>query len=296
MLTGKIIKGVGGLYEVVVGGDGIYLCKAKGVMRNKNIKPVIGDICSLEVIDGEKKEGIIFSISERKNEIVRPRVSNVDQIAIIMSIEKPSIDLNLLDKYLVLLENKNYEILICINKTDLQQNDEACEIKNAYENIGYTVFLISALKDEGITAIKEVMEHKTTALAGPSGVGKSSISNRLLHGLIMETGEVSEKISRGRHTTRHVQLLQLNEDTFFFDTPGFSSLEFLSLSLKELEQAFIEMRPFLNHCFYRDCKHINEPDCAVKEQVGKAISLRRYDNYVRFYNEIKSKGEFLCKN
>lgn len=287
MLYGRIIKGVGGLYEVDVK-DAVYTCRAVGVFRNKRITPVIGDMCAVQVVSEKDKTATIVEIMQRKNEIVRPRVSNIDQIIIVMAANEPRIDRNLLDRYLVILENRNFEIVICINKADLSKDGETDEIKTLYEDIGYKVIFMSVASPDRYAAFRDTLKGKVSAFAGPSGVGKSSIVNMLVGAEMMQTGGISKKISRGKHTTRHVEFIGLDEDTYVMDTPGFTSLSFDGIELSDLEYLFVEFQPFLNKCAFRNCAHISEPGCAVKERVDGIISIERYNNYLNFYDEIKA--------
>lgn len=287
MLYGRIVKGIGGLYEVDVKGT-LYSCKPVGVFRNKRITPVIGDMCAVNVVDEKTNTGTITEIMERRNEITRPRVSNIDQIIIVMAVNEPRIDKNMLDRYLVILENRNIDIIICINKSDLSEGSETDEIKQTYEQIGYKVIFISVVLQNRYETLRETLKGKVSAFAGPSGVGKSSIVNLLIGAELMETGSLSKKISRGKHTTRHVELISIDKDTYVMDTPGFTSLSFDGITENGFDNLFIEFKPFIGRCAFRDCVHIKEPGCAVKEATGKSISNERYANYVSFYNEIKA--------
>jgi len=285
MFLGRLIKGVGGLYEVAAEGR-VYECTAAGVFRNRKITPVIGDICEINVASEADGIAAITHITERKNEILRPRVSNIDQIIIVVAADNPPLDINLLDRYLAVLENKNFDIVICVNKSDLG-GPNIDEILRLYADIGYKVIYMSAVTGEGAGTLFDTVSHKVSAFAGPSGVGKSSIINLLAEKTVMPTGDLSKKISKGKHTTRHVELLNINGDTFVMDTPGFTSLTLDGLALRDLEHLFVEFGQFLGKCAFRDCAHINEPDCAVKNEVGKSIHTNRYDNYKNFYRMLQ---------
>ncbi|MDR1687653.1 MAG: ribosome small subunit-dependent GTPase A [Clostridiales bacterium] len=290
MLYGRIIKGVGGSYFVKTGAD-TYTCNAAGVFRNKKITPVIGDMCGLEVSDECAKTGTIVEILQRRNEIIRPRVSNIDQIIIVMAADEPKLDINMLDRYLVILANGNFDVIICINKSDLTEENAIVCVKERYESIGYKVIVMSAGKNEGTNRLSDVLKNKVSAFAGPSGVGKSSIVNLLSGVQIMETGTLSKKISRGKHTTRHVEFLALDENTYVLDTPGFTSLTFDGIEADNLQDCFYEFKQYLGKCAFRNCAHQNEPGCAVKAEVGGKIDENRYNNYLSFFSEIKNGKE-----
>jgi ribosome biogenesis GTPase len=248
-------------------------------------------MCALEVSDEGVKTGTIVEISQRKNEIIRPKVSNIDQIIIVMAADEPKLDVNLLDRYLIILADGNFDVIICINKNDLVTDDTAMRVKERYENIGYKVIVMSAGKNEGTSGLSEVLKNKVSAFAGPSGVGKSSIVNLLSGTDIMETGGLSKKISRGKHTTRHVEFLELDENTYVLDTPGFTSLTFEGIEADSLQDCFPEFKQYLGKCAFRNCAHLNEPGCAVKAEVGGKISENRYNNYLSFFSEIKNGKE-----
>ena len=222
-MTGKIIKGIAGFYYVNVENSGIYECKAKGAFRKDKIKPLVGDDVEIDVISAEEMTGNVISILPRKSELIRPAVANVDQALLIFATKNPAPNLNLLDRFLCMMEEQQVPIVICLNKADLADDGFMQQMLDTYQRAGYKVIFTSAKQEEGIDAIREVLRGKTSTVAGPSGVGKSSIVNLLTQGYTRETGEVSEKIGRGKHTTRHSELLYLGDDTYIMDTPGFSS-------------------------------------------------------------------------
>lgn len=284
---GKIIKGIAGFYYVIAE-ENIYECKAKGVFRNKKIKPLVGDNVEIDIIDEEKKKGNITLIKERENELIRPAVSNIDQAMIVFAVKQPDPNLNLLDRFLVMMEYQNIETIICFNKKDIGNEEYMDYLKNIYNLAGYKVIFASATEDEGVHKVKELLKGKTTVFAGPSGVGKSSMLNTLTKDYTMETGSVSEKIGRGRHTTRHSEMFEIDKDTFVFDTPGFSSLFVPGMTKEKLEDCFPEFGEHLNNCRFVGCAHNNEPDCAVKDALDEnKIAQSRYDNYILMYNELK---------
>ena len=284
-MTGIIVKGIGGFYYVKCKDGNIYECKARGVFRKQNIKPTIGDKVEIEVSKGK---GNIVKIEERRTCLVRPPVSNVDNLMIVIAAKEPDPVFGLVDKILVTAEFKGINPIICVNKTDL---DDGKEIIDNYKHAGYTVLSVSTYENKGIDKLKDVLKDKVTAFAGLSGVGKSSILNELIE-TEAETGDVSEKIKRGRHTTRHVELFELEEGGFIFDTPGFSSFEMENIKASELYEYFPEMRN-VSGCRFKGCAHINEPDCVVKELVRNGeISMKRYENYKEIYDILKIRKEW----
>lgn len=229
-------------------------------------------------------------IEERENELIRPAVSNVDQAMIVFALKQPNPNLNLLDKFLVMMEFQNIETIICFNKKDIANDSYMKELKQVYNNAGYKVVFASATEKEGVETVKDLLKNKTTVFAGPSGVGKSSMLNALTKDYTMETGSVSKKIGRGKHTTRHSELFEIEEDSFVFDTPGFSSLFVPGMSKEKLEHCFPEFENHMRQCRFIGCAHLNEPDCAVKEALNQGtISMSRYENYQLMYQELKEK-------
>ena len=286
-MQGKIIKGIAGFYYVQTK-DGIYECKAKGSFRNRKLKPFVGDNVEITVLDKENKKGNMEEILERKNFLIRPAVANVDQTLVIFAAAKPDPNLNLLDRFLIMMEQKGVPVILVFNKTDVAESAKLEEYAGIYENCGYQVLRVSALQEEGISEIKEILKGKTSTVAGPSGVGKSSIINLLQSDIHMETGNISEKIERGKHTTRHSELISIAEDTYIFDTPGFSSLYVTDMEKEELKNYFPEFEQYEDECKFLGCVHVNEPVCGVKEALknGK-ISQSRYENYKLLYEELK---------
>ena len=293
MKQGKIVKGIAGFYYVSVAGSGIYECKAKGAFRQKKMKPLVGDNVSIDIIDEEEKKGNVVEILPRKNALVRPAVANVDQALVIFAGTSPKPNLNLLDRFLLMMEQQNVPTLICFNKEDLASEAEIQELRDAYGTCGYPFFFVSARQQEGIEPLRAALEGKTTTVAGPSGVGKSTLINLLAPEVQMETGEISEKIQRGKHTTRHSQLILLNEQTYIFDTPGFSSLAVDFFEKETLGTLFPEFVEYEQNCRFTGCSHIGEPVCGVKEALAEGkISQSRYNNYVQIYNELKDKRKY----
>lgn len=286
-MTGIIIKGIGGFYYVEADGA-VYECKARGVFRKKRITPAIGDRVEIEVKNGK---GSITEIHERKTLLLRPAAANIDAMMLVIAATSPDPNLFLADKMLINAEVNGIKPIICINKTDLADYEE---IQTIYQKAGYEVVAVSAETETITDTLMPYLKGKTTAFAGLSGVGKSTILSQLTGGKL-ETGEVSEKIQRGRHTTRHVELFKLAEDTFVLDTPGFSSLEITDISditESELADCFPEMSG-VSGCRFRGCSHINEPDCAVKERLERGeIAPSRYESYKQLYEILKNTKKY----
>lgn len=286
-MQGKIIKGIAGFYYVD-SNAGVYQCKAKGIFRNKSIKPLVGDNVEFEITHEEDREGNITEILERDNELIRPAVANIDQAMIVFALKAPNPNTNLLDKLLVCMEYQNIETIICFNKTDIADKDFAEELANTYRNAGYKVLFTSATENEGVEEVKKALKGKSTVFAGPSGVGKSSMLNAIKEDAVMETGDISEKIGRGKHTTRHSEIFKTDDDTYVFDTPGFGSLFIPGMTKEKLEDCFPEFSLYTNECRFIGCAHLNEPDCAVKAALEEGkISETRYESYKAFYEELK---------
>ena len=264
-MQGKIVKGIAGFYYVHVAESGIYECKAKGAFRNQKVKPLVGDNVRLEVLDEEQKKGNIEEILPRKNELIRPAVANIDQALVIFAAAKPKPNFNLLDRFLILMQYQKVPAVVCFNKQDMVDAEELQLLKNTYESAGYQVIFTSAAKEEGIQAVRDLLKGKTTTVAGPSGVGKSSLINLLSPEAEMETGDISRKIERGKHTTRHSELFALDENTFICDTPGFSSIYLPEMEKEELGIYFPEIAEYEPFCRFQGCAHIHEPGCGVKE-------------------------------
>lgn len=292
-MTGKIIKGIAGFYYVDNGNGVVYECRAKGIFRNRKIKPLVGDDVEFTVLNEEEREGNVDVILPRRNELIRPAVANVDQALVIFSITHPEPNLNLLDRFLVMMEVQSVPVKICFNKTDLTDEKERESLGKIYESAGYPVYFTSTYEKEGIEAVRELISKKTTVLAGPSGVGKSSLTNLLYPSAAMETGGISEKIERGKHTTRHSELFGIGNGTYMMDTPGFSSMYIEDLECGDLKEYFPEFSEYEEDCRFLGCVHIGEPVCGVKEAVksGK-ISRSRYENYKLLYQELKEKRRY----
>lgn len=288
-MQGKIIKGIAGFYYIhIQQKETVYECKAKGIFRNQKIKPLVGDNVEIAVLDEENKIGNIERILPRKNVLIRPAVSNIDQALVIFAAAKPEPNLNLLDRFLITMEKQEVETVVCFNKTDVASMEMQNHLQKTYENCGYKVLFTSAVFEQGMETIRDILNNKTTVVAGPSGVGKSSIINLINPEAHMETGSISKKIERGKHTTRHSQLFCIEKHTYIMDTPGFSSLYINQMEKEELKNYFVEFQPFEKYCRFNGCAHVNEPDCGVKEALNKKkISKERYANYLLLYEELK---------
>lgn len=292
-MTGKIIKGIAGFYYVHDGKRDVYACKAKGIFRNRKIKPLVGDDVRFTILDETDKEGNVEEILPRKNALIRPAVANVDQALVVFAAAEPDPNLNLLDRFLVMMERAGVPVTVCFNKVDLCQDGQAEAYKRIYAGAGYPVELISVRDDKGVEKIRSLIRGKTTVLAGPSGVGKSSLTNLLQPEAGMETGAVSEKIKRGKHTTRHSQLFLVEEDTFMLDTPGFSSLYVADMEPEELKDYFPEFSHYEEGCRFLGCVHVGEKVCGVKAAVAEGkISSSRYEDYKLLYKELKEQRRY----
>ena len=289
MINGKIIKGIGGFYYVDTE-KGLYECRARGIFRKNKITPLVGDRVSISVVDEENKKGVVEEIEKRDTELVRPPIANVDKALIVFAIKNPAPNLSLLDRFIVLAEKENLEIVIVFTKVDLDADGELlAELKSIYEVSGYKVIPVSNKLKLNIDKIKEELKENTVVFAGPSGVGKSSLLNEVDKNFELKTGEVSDKIKRGKHTTRHAELLKLECGGMVADTPGFSSLTLDDIDESELKEYFIEFDKYDECRFGSRCIHENEPSCAVKEAVENGdISKKRYESYIQLLNEIRS--------
>lgn len=292
-MQGKIIKGIAGFYYVHVVHSGIYECKAKGIFRNKKIKPLVGDNVEVDIIDEEKRIGNIVEIAERTNELIRPAVANIDQSLVVFAVMRPDPNINLLDRFLVMMERQDVPVIICFNKVDLVPEEELIELRDTYVNAGYHVIFTSTLNGNGVEDVKRILIGKTTAFAGPSGVGKSSMLNAIIPDANSETGGISEKIGRGKNTTRHTEIFNLEDETYIMDTPGFTSLYTNDFEKEELKWYFPEFREYEGKCRFNGCIHENEPDCAVKNALEEGkISESRYKNYLQMLDEIKNRKKY----
>lgn len=288
-MQGKIVKGISGFYYVHVVETGIYECKAKGVFRNRKVKPLVGDNVEIVVLDEEKHLGNVEEILPRKNELIRPAVSNIDMALVIFAAAKPDPNFNLLDRFLCMMEYQKVPVTICFNKCDLVSEEEKENLQKIYAPAGYDILFTSVKTGENIDRLKALLAEKTTTVAGPSGVGKSSLINELQTDVRMQTGAISDKIGRGKHTTRHSEIISIGQDTYIMDTPGFSSMDLPGFEKEDLWTCYPEFVPYEPECRFIGCSHIGEPDCGVKNALAEGkISRVRYDNYVMLYDEMKN--------
>ncbi len=286
MPQGVIVKGIGGFYYIDTE-QGLYECRARGIFRKEGIRPTVGDHVVISVLDEANKTGSLDEILPRRNELIRPRVANVDQAVIVFAAKSPNPNQDLLDRFLLLAEEQELEITIVLNKTDRDKKKQYLHLAEVYRQVGYPVICASAEKKEGMEELRQALEGKISVFAGPSGVGKSSLINAAFPGLSLHTGEISEKIQRGRHTTRHAELIHVGDFGYIVDSPGFTSLFLHHIPSEQLQYYFREFAPFVHECYYTGCMHINEPECAVKAEVGKTILQERYQRYVTLYQELE---------
>ncbi len=290
MLKGKIIKGIAGFYYVDTVESGIYACKAKGIFRKLGKKPLVGDDVEIEITHEKDREGSLVAIAPRVNELIRPAAANVEQALILFALKSPDPNLVLLDRFLISMDMKGIHSAICFNKQDLAREDEKENLRDTYSSCGYRVFFSSFEEGEGISELKEFMAGKTTLLAGPSGVGKSTLTNACQSNVHMETGEISKKLARGKNTTRHAELIPCGNSTYIMDTPGFTSLLLEGIEKEELRHYYAEFTPYEGRCRFDGCVHIHEPDCRVKEALEAGlINRKRYENYCLIYEDLYQK-------
>ncbi len=286
-MRGKIIRAVGGFYFVFCYEDGhTYQCRARGVFRKSGLRPLVGDDCTIRLTKAQDVEGYVESVEKRRNELIRPPVANVDQALVIFAFVSPEPNLSLLDRFLIEMKRQQIPVIICFNKKDLAGEEQVRLITEAYRMSGCRILTVSVLMQDGVEAVRKLMAGKTTVLAGPSGVGKSSLTNWLCPEAQMEVGNLSARTERGKQTTRHAELFAIGDDTFFFDTPGFSSLELRGMKKEEVREFFPEFEPFEPQCRFQGCMHMHEPDCAVKKAVEEGhISRMRYESYLQLVQE-----------
>lgn len=284
-MEGTIIKGIGGFYYVKTDNE-IIECKARGKFRFNELTPVTGDKVEINIKNGK---GVIENIKERTSELIRPAVANVTQAFIVFALKQPDLNFDLLNKFLVNCEYKGLQSVICFNKSDLTDENMQKEIMEKFKDVGCTIIFLQAKKGIGIEKLKEMLKGNVTVLCGPSGVGKSTILNALLGSNHMETGNVSEKLKRGKHTTRHSELVEISEG-FIVDTPGFSTIDINYIKKEELKSYFPEFLHYNNLCKFNGCIHYKEPGCAIKKAVDEGkINKERYEFYIKTLNELSDR-------
>jgi ribosome biogenesis GTPase len=287
-MQGRIIKGIAGFYYVYCDDRKVYECKAKGIFRKDRKKPMVGDIVDIEVLKDEDLTGNINELLPRKSELIRPAVANADQALIVFALTHPEPNYLLLDKLLLQFRLQDLPVLLCFNKEDLVKEEETRRVRDIYKDSGSRLFFTCATSNQGLDELRDELRGRLTCLAGPSGVGKSSLTNCLQESVVAATGDISRKAERGRHTTRHSEIIPIDQDTFIMDTPGFSSFDVTSVTCDEIGDYYNEFAQYTD-CRFKPCSHTHEPDCAVKEATGRGlISAERYNNYTMIYNEIKS--------
>ena len=289
-MQGKIIKGIAGFYLVDCGGE-VLTCKARGLFRKQGEKPLVGDLAEVEAAQTSESEANIVTLLPRKNRLIRPAVSNVDQALVVMAVRTPDPQFYLLDQYLVTMELQEIPAAILFTKEDLDRG-ELADYRSRYETAGYPVFSVSAENGSGLEALRAYLAGKTTVLAGPSGVGKSTLTNLLCPTANMETGELSRKNLRGKQTTRHTELFCLGENSYLLDTPGFTAVEVWG-DTETFKQAFPEIRALEGQCRFTGCNHGAEPDCAVKAAVARGeIAASRYESYRKMAEESRERRKY----
>lgn len=290
-MEGLIIKGIGGFYYVRTE-DGVIEAKGRGIFRKDGITLAVGDNVDVDVIDYEKKQGVITSIKPRKNQFIRPPIVNVDTFIVVFAASKPKPNFALIDKFLVMAEMHNVEALICINKCDLVSEETLDEYKKIYSSV-YPVYAVSGKTGQGIEELGLAISGKKAALAGPSGVGKSTLLNLFIPHARMETGSVSSKTQRGKHTTRHVEIFEADGGGLLYDTPGFTSFEIMEAEEDNLMLYYPEIEKYTGKCHYDNCRHLKEPGCAVTEAVKAGrIHASRYKSYAANLEEIKNRKKY----
>ena len=286
MAEGMILKCVAGVYDVYVDGT-VLSAYAAGKFRNENLSPVAGDRVALKLSDRENEKNLITDVFERRNVLVRPPLANIDTLIITLAVKKPNPDLLLCDQLICACRQMGIEPVICINKCDYGQS---AELREQFEKSGITVFVTSFNEPETVEKLKSTLKKGITCFSGQSAVGKSTLTNMLLGRDMFETGGLSKKTERGRHTTRHTELVMIDEGKWLADTPGFSFMETPFLSPEDFKELYFEFAPYSEKCRFIGCNHISEPDCAVKEAVeNNELSPLRYERYVELYNEVKEK-------
>ena len=292
-MQGKIIRGVGGFYYVHDGNETVIECRARGGFRRQELKPLVGDNVEFLLTEEDPGCGRIETVFPRKNELIRPAVANVDQALIIVAARHPAFHPGLLDRFLLWMAVQDVPVIVGISKTDLDKDGKEAEIRSIYRDAGVRICSFSSETGAGLEDLKALLRSTTTVLAGASGVGKSTLLNALLPQAAMETGTLSEKLGRGRHTTRHAEIFCWEKESFLCDTPGFTALDLPELEEDRLRYYYEEFGPYGEKCAFRDCLHSREKDCAVRKaaEEGK-IPAARYESYCRLLDELRSRKRY----
>lgn len=286
-MRGIIMKAIAGFYYVNTG-DEVIECRARGIFKKRNISPLVGDKVDISIDKADPTKGRVDEVYERTIELIRPPVANVTQAIVVFAVAQPDPNINLLDKLLAICEHRGLKVILCFNKVDLDEVSYVKKLESVYRNAGYQVISTSAEKQFKIEALREVLKDEISVFAGPSGVGKSSLLNELQSGMNLQVGELSKKIARGKHTTRHSELLALDSGGMVVDTPGFTAMDINEIEVEDLTQCFIEFKTFSSGCKFSNCKHLNEPKCGVKSALKTGqISKSRYDSYIYFLNALE---------
>lgn len=286
-MKGIIIRAISSFYYVEIGSS-VYECKARGIFKHRSEQLYVGDWVEIEVLDEENKKANIVAVLPRRNKLKRPPIANVTQAILVFSLKNPAPNLSLIDRFLVLAQKEELSIVIVLNKADLDTQNVGSSIVEAYRPLGYPVLVVSAMNEENIQQLRPYLDRQTTIVAGPSGAGKSTLINALIR-TQLKTGRVSEKIGRGRHTTRYVELIAVDSESYIADSPGFSAIDLNEMDEYDLRESFVEFHEYDVDCkFGAKCLHENEPSCQVKEAVEEQkISTIRYKSYIQLLNEIR---------
>ncbi len=283
------MKGIGGFYYVKTA-EGVFQAKGRGIFKKEGITLAVGDVVDIEVL--EDGDAVINSIEPRKNHFIRPPIANIDRFIVVFAAAKPKPNFSIIDKFLIMAEMHHMEPVLCVNKCDLVGEETLDEIRAIYQDL-YPMVFVSAEKKQGIQQLQPYLANHRAAFAGPSGVGKSTITNLLVPQAMMETGNISKKTARGRHTTRHVEIFETDDNGYIFDTPGFTSFEILEADEDNLRDFYPEMAALKDQCRFDDCRHLKEPDCAIRKAVEEGVIHRlRYDSYVANLEEIKKRKKY----
>lgn len=286
-MQGIIMKAIAGFFYVKAG-DAVYECRARGIFKKRKITPLVGDRVVIAIDEADPTKGRVEEVNKRSITLVRPPVANVTQAIVVFAIKHPDPNINLLDKLLAICEHRGLKVVLCFNKVDLDDVEFTQELEGIYRNAGYEVISTSAKSHTQIDKLKQVLKDEISVFAGPSGVGKSSLLNEIQEGIQLQVGELSKKIARGKHTTRHSELIELDSGGMVVDTPGFTAMDINEIAVEDLSACFLEFKDLSEMCKFNNCKHLNEPKCGVKDALDEgSVSQSRYDSYVYFMNALE---------